>query len=343
MKRILYIGYNIDNIYNKYKEGLFGSHLLYGAIELEKMGYEISYLSHSNQKGFFKYFKDIIDIKRKNVDILFCPYIKGLFYLFLYIAQKIGYLRPLKIMGVLHFTPKITLFNKLYIKQMYKIFNKIYFHSYKNLEECINLHLVDKNQTEILNWGVDLSYIDKNKYQNLQVKETFISTGIENRDYSTLIKVFSETDENLNIYVFHDTQIIKSNAPNIMIHKIIKEKNNQSYTVMKVKESTCVVVPINEQGLTYCTGHTSIVEALALGKPVIVTDNIYHPIDVEKEGVGLKVGFEDVDAWKNAIAYIRNNPNLIKEMGTKGRILAETKYNIIQCALQLHQYIQILN
>ena len=59
--------------------------------------------------------------------------------------------------------------------------------------------------------------------------------------------------------------------------------------------------------------------------------------------VGLKVGFEDVDAWKNAIAYIRNNPNLIKEMGTKGRILAETKYNIIQCALQLHQYIQILN
>ena len=76
---------------------------------------------------------------------------------------------------------------------------------------------------------------------------------------------------------------MKSNAPNIMIHKIIKEKNNQSYTVMKVKESTCVVVPINEQGLTYCTGHTSIVEALALGKPVIVTDNIYHPIDVEKE------------------------------------------------------------
>lgn len=54
-------------------------------------------------------------------------------------------------------------------------------------------------------------------------------------------------------------------------------------------EAQYVVVPINGNGLKYYTDHASIVEAIALGKPVIVTDNPYHSIDVEKEAIGIKV------------------------------------------------------
>ena len=77
---------------------------------------------------------------------------------------------------------------------------------------------------------------------------------------------------------------------------------------------------ILEEFCTYCVGHTSIVEALALGKPLIVTDNPYHPIDVEKEGVGLKVKPSDSQSLVGAVNYLKNNREQALEMGRKARL-----------------------
>lgn len=336
--KIIYIGYNISTVYQKFKRGELSSHLLYGAIELEKKGITISYYSQS-KKGFIGWIQDLFNLKKEKADFLFFPYLNGIFYLILAIAKKTGLLKHEKLIGILHFTPSITTKNRLYIKQIYKIFDKVYFHSPKNMEECIKLNIINRPQAEILYWGTDLAYLDA-LAQNEKEEECFISTGLENRDYPTLIEAFSSLPhQKLDIYIYTQSLPQAKEAKNISIHHILPENSNQYYTARKTKKSQCVVIPINNKGLSYCTGHTSIVEAMALGKPIIVTDNPYHPIDVEKESIGIKVKPYDTESWKRAIQFVSTHKNETIEMGRRGRMLAESTYNINKCAEQIYSYI----
>lgn len=338
--KIIYVGYKIFSIYSKCRDEIFSSSLLYGGEELKKRGADVVYLSQSADG-----FKDALDkisfLGKMKGDVLFFPYLDGRFYVLLAIAKKIGFLRRKLLIGILHFTPKITKSNRLYIKRIYKQFGKVYFHSPLTMKECIELGIVKESQAELLHWGADLPYIDKYT-KKAEYAGDFISTGIENRDYATLIDAFG-TDKNgnkLNIYVFNNGQELDNkNYNNVTINYIQPEHSSSYYTACKAKEALCVVVPINSKGLTYCTGHTSIVEAMALGKPIIVTDNKYHPIDVEKEGIGLKVAPNDTEAWQKAVDYIASHKEEAEEMGRKGRKLAESVYNMEKCADQIYSYI----
>lgn len=337
--KITYIGYNIEELQKKVKRGDFSSQLLYGAIELEKRNINISYFSPA-KKGVINLMKDIIRIQQNKSDVLFFPYITEKFYIMLYIAKKIGFLKREKLIGILHYTPIITSTNKFYIKHIYKTFNKIYFHSPLNMEECIEQKIVSKNQAEQLYWGSELSYF--NSIHTGKEKERFISTGLENRDYKTLIDAFSQSQQELDIYLYFNSfqkNVIQNSNKYVKIHYIKQENINQYYTAQKTKEAICVVVPINDKGLKYCTGHTSIIEAMALGKPIIVTDNPYHPIDVEKEQIGIKVKPHDIVSWQHAINYMISHKEEMNKMGKRGRLLAESTYNIDKCAEQIYNYV----
>ncbi|RHL40631.1 glycosyltransferase [Bacteroides xylanisolvens] len=74
-------------------------------------------------------------------------------------------------------------------------------------------------------------------------------------------------------------------------------------------------------------GATVLVEALAMGKPIIITEADTNYIDVEKEGVGLTVKRHDVDGWINAINFLVDNPQKVKSMGENAYLLAKSKYN----------------
>ena len=67
---------------------------------------------------------------------------------------------------------------------------------------------------------------------------------------------------------------------------------------------------------------------MALGLPVITTDNMNYPIDVEVEKIGLKVPFGDINSWKKAIEYVAIHTKEAKTMGEAGRYLAERIYNL---------------
>jgi glycosyltransferase involved in cell wall biosynthesis len=75
-------------------------------------------------------------------------------------------------------------------------------------------------------------------------------------------------------------------------------------------------------------GLTSLLDALALGKAVIMTQYSHINIDIEKEGIGLWVMPGDVAGWRKAISYLLENPNETQEMGKRARLLCEQKYNL---------------
>lgn len=69
-----------------------------------------------------------------------------------------------------------------------------------------------------------------------------------------------------------------------------------------------------------------IFEAMAMGKPSIVTKGILSGDIVEKEKCGLAVEY-DQDSLRDAIEKLRDDPKLTEELGRNGLRVAQTKYN----------------
>jgi glycosyltransferase involved in cell wall biosynthesis len=69
-----------------------------------------------------------------------------------------------------------------------------------------------------------------------------------------------------------------------------------------------------------------IFEAMAMGKPSIVTKGILSGDIVEKERCGLAVEYSE-DSLREAIERLRDDPKLSEELGRNGLKAAQTKYN----------------
>ena len=78
----------------------------------------------------------------------------------------------------------------------------------------------------------------------------------------------------------------------------------------------------------YTVGLTTLVEALALGMPIICSRNPYFEIDIDKEKVGISIPYGDVEGWINAINYLETHPEEAAEMGRNARKLAEERFNL---------------
>src|SRR5262249_115339 len=91
-------------------------------------------------------------------------------------------------------------------------------------------------------------------------------------------------------------------------------------------------------------GFTNLIEAMAMGQPVIVTRTGALPseIDVEKAGCGLHVPPDDPAALAAAIEALASDPRGAQAMGEVGRRLCETHYNMKRYATELHQFFNAL-
>ncbi len=68
-------------------------------------------------------------------------------------------------------------------------------------------------------------------------------------------------------------------------------------------------------------------EAMMCGKPIMVSDGTSMVDIVRKENCGIVVPYGDIQAIKEAIVRLKNNPDLRKELGANGRKAYEQKYN----------------
>ncbi len=75
-------------------------------------------------------------------------------------------------------------------------------------------------------------------------------------------------------------------------------------------------------------GITVLFDAMAIGKPVIITENSYIDIDVEKEGIGYWVPEGDVQNWISKINILIENPEICEKMGQKALVLQQTTFNM---------------
>ena len=160
----------------------------------------------------------------------------------------------------------------------------------------------------------------------------------------TLVNAFNATGADLDIYVARKTGDVSYERvfggltlrPNV--HLKFVEKLIPYELSLIVARAECVAICCQET--KYTVGLTTVVEALAMGLPMICSRNPQIPVDFERDGCGISVPYGDVEGWKRAIDYIRNHPDEAEQMGRRGRQLAESTFNDERCALEAAEAIK---
>ncbi len=114
-----------------------------------------------------------------------------------------------------------------------------------------------------------------------------------------------------------------------------RELLDQHYAGSAAVLITTIPDPRKEHAL----GFTNLIEALAMGKPIIHTRTgaVTDEIDVEREGCGIAVPPADPSALAEAMNFIARHPDRAAEMGRASRRLSEEKYNMGRFSTRLNQ------
>ena len=334
----------VRSYHRGWSEGTVPGHLLYGLTHFPQYGIECIYHTIPFNPYHNKWKLMLYNLKK----ILFCSQHYDAVYAVTHTGlELLIFLRALglyrKPIVIWHHTAVIIpkgYFRRWGSSLFYKGIDKMFFFSEALLRESLKTKKLKKVNAFVIHWGADLIFYDR-LITRRRTSSCFISTGRENRDFITLIRAFSQLKESCNIYttrfggrISDYEQLVKKEIgelkDNIHFHIVdsthleMAEKTNNAFAVL----ICCLDFP-------YTVGLTSLVEALALGLPIIATDNPTFPIDIEQEQIGVKVAYGNVDGWVKAIQNLSAYPEEAKRLGKNARSLAEKAYNLEQCTSEV--------
>ena len=161
--------------------------------------------------------------------------------------------------------------------------------------------------------------------------DAVVSSGKTNRDQATLLAaleglpgvVYARSPRGLSVpagveLVTDETHedVVSPGGPKFSYGHVLRHLVAASVVAIPLKD------PLKISGLS------ELNDALALGKPVIVTRTPHlRDVDVEAIGCGYWVEPGDVGAWRDALRRLHGDPALRARMGAAGRAFAEKEWN----------------
>lgn len=192
--------------------------------------------------------------------------------------------------------------------------------------------------SKILN-PVDLDFFNPNGAKTDTTLPPFImSQGLSKRDYPTLIRALQKLPHvTCQISAVSAWDKFKAGYEGMDIPSNVQLKSfNHPFLIKNVTaQSQFVVIPLRSDTGMWCAGSTSVLQAQAMGKPVVVS---YLPGIAEyvKHGeTGYVVKGEDPDAMAEAIDRLWKEPERLARMGENARQWVSENFTIQQYADQL--------
>lgn len=349
MKVYFYHTQDIQYILRRMDDGEFPPHYLYGASKLGAHGIDVVW--HKARVGLPRWRMMLRNTWRiltckEQIDAVYATHYRGIEPLVLLRALRL-FRKPIV---VWHHQPVIRSpkrWREWLGRLFYKGFDRLFFFSQKLVDDSIATGKVEPRRILLGHWGADIDFYDRVTAAAAATgctRSGFVSTGKEMRDMPTLVNAFNATGADLDIYVARKTGDVSYERvfggltlrPNV--HLKFVEKLIPYELSLIVARAECVAICCQET--KYTVGLTTVVEALAMGLPMICSRNPQIPVDFERDGCGISVPYGDVEGWKRAIDYIRNHPDEAEQMGRRGRQLAESTFNDERCALEAAEAIK---
>lgn len=339
-RRVLFINsYGGEDVWQKIKRGLYPPHHLWGCLELARMGYEVALaepLPHfSLLRRPFPHdlrFLRFVRAWLRPDDIIYCGH------------TLLYWLPLLKALGAI----KCAIVSLTYARENLE-FSRLHAGIIALTPAAAQQARLMAPRVEVahLAWGCDLDFFPVREYR----PEWFLSCGITRRDFSTLSAAAAHCQSPLRLIAPGPTPGLHW-PPNVTVvdggegwsfQKAVisyAELINNDYA--RAAASLIILQPDPQE--TTAVGFTNTLEAMAMARPVIVTRTGAIPgeLDVESAGVGLHVPPADPHAIAAAVQALASDPDRAREMGLRGRALAESHYNINRYARQLHAFFNTL-
>lgn len=341
MKVYFYHTQDTIRIVREWKQGIFPAHFLYGALQLEQHGIDVVW---HDQIHIYKRFRDTIKATwkiltcREQYDVLYATHTRGIEPIIL--LHAIGlYRRPIVVWHHQPIVPAKNILRESLARLFYKGMDHMFFFSQKLIDDSLRSQKADANRMSMAHWGADMDFYDNLPYDKTE-SIPFISTGKELRDFPTLIEAFNDTQLPLTIFVQRQLQPEFDKIPILSSHIDIHYGDRlMPYEIaQKVAQSKCVCICCRKSN--YTVGLTTVVEAMALGLPILCTRNLQMPMDIEAEGIGMWIEPGDLKGWEQALQYISTHPEEARAMGKRGKALANKYYNVNQCAADVSKVLK---
>jgi glycosyltransferase involved in cell wall biosynthesis len=174
--------------------------------------------------------------------------------------------------------------------------------------------------------GADMSFFSQYSNGDLPENNRFIiSSGNTERDFEVIVRASQKIEFPIKIYckpascpksvvIPKNVELLSGDFP---FEQICKD----------IARSRMVLIPLKPDPQA-TTGLVSILEALALSKPIIMTKNDKIDIDFDKDHVGLEVKTRNPDEWAQAVSGILNNYALLNEMGQNSFRLGHERFHL---------------
>jgi len=285
--------------------------------------------------------------RSKNYDLIYDPFMQ--FSSFLVLLRLVGLFRKPLVAIAPH--PFVEEDRHWLIKFKQWLINQLYYRGVDHLlflNESIYKKAVALGKSRakypLKGWGADLAFFESfSKNQKERPREDYIfSTGGSHRDYPTLLTAFHEIDFSLKVTTTGGLQselepLIK---PNIHLNDSIKPGLTSTGRLRKdYYDALAVAIPLKKMDSFMPVGSTVVMEAFAMAKPVITTQNDAYPLDVEKEKVGFNIAPGDVEGWRQAINYAITHPDEMREMGQRAFHICRKRFNYKIFSKELVDYL----
>jgi glycosyltransferase involved in cell wall biosynthesis len=340
-RRILYINsHGGPEYWNRLKEGNDGPHLLWGMMDLVRMGYEVAITEPLNHFGGYRkaFPHDLPMLKTARhwlgrEDLIFCghtllywlPFFKRLGLLkrrlvsLTYAREELDFAKTHD--GIAALTPAAT-------DQAAK--------------------MAPRAKVVRVGWGVDPAF-----YPRLPYDPQFIfSCGIANRDFETQCQAATLAKVPFRVVCpglqpglqWPPNADVRDGGAGWLTERTKKFTTRDLITDHYAYAAASLVIIKPDPEEKTANGFTNMLEGMALGRPLIVTRTGAMPaeLDVEKTGCGLFVPPGDPVALAEAMTWIMENPDKAKEMGEAGRRLCESYYQLPAFAGRLHSLFESL-
>ncbi|HEU0131828.1 MAG TPA: glycosyltransferase [Mycobacteriales bacterium] len=179
-------------------------------------------------------------------------------------------------------------------------------------------------------WGPDLAFAG---YSAPAAGGGIVSSGKTNRDQATLLAALGDAGLGGTVYARSPRGLPVVAGVELVTDETHEDtvepggpKFSYAHVLRDLVRADVVAIPLRDPGKI--SGLSELNDALALGKPVVVTRTPHlRDVDVEEIGCGRWVDAGDAAGWREALAALCGDAALRERMGAAGRAFAESSWH----------------
>lgn len=338
--------YPMDEAYRLWQQGTYPEHHLWGVSRLSG-AYDVSYApiaAKSGAEGFLRR----VGLTRNVRSQLLCAwkyrhadwFYGGSFGIVraLAILHRIGFFRP-RIAALLHHRHAGNAIDRFALRGV-----DVLLCLSDLARKDVQAHCPELDgRLHLLGWAVDIGFYDRWKSKEEAGKPPVmqvIAAGKDHRDYETLVSgvTLCETELHLDVYCSSDV------SPRTVDSRVRVAEAGTGQNVISMQELVALyshadVIAIPLVAADRVAGLTSLLDALALGKPVVMTRNPGVDIDIAAIGCGIWIDTGDRNGWAAALTYLAEHPEERQAMGRRARAYAERELDLAKYGARIESII----